>query len=334
LFVTSSSSRSCWKLASAPRDCGELRRSKTDQEVEGRLVDAARTATARNLAAADDLATLNYTGGTTGKSKGALRYHREFSALANAILADFEFPETPSYLAVAPISHVAGTKVLPTLLRGGTVHMLKGFDPEALLKTIERERINFTLFVPTMIYVLLDQPVLDKTDLSSLERMLYGPSRQLRAHSTITDARSADAHRYARAPSTTPPMAVTYRRCRSRICTHMLPVVLASCLLPCLKPARRTCYERIRRHQLGWLLRCRSRCLGGPDRPPFRRRVDQPAAHPGVPVAAPAPAEGSVYAQPGPVPVDAQPGARPTRFLTGPGTADIGIGRVDPGGRP
>src|SRR5215471_2744666 len=217
LSVTSSSSRSCWKLASAPRDCGELRRSKTNQEVEGRLVDAARTATARNLAAADDLATLNYTGGTTGKSKGALRYHRESSALANAILADFEFPETPSYLAVAPISHVAGTKVLPTLLRGGTVHMLKGFDPEALLKTIERERINFTLFVPTMIYVMLDHPALDKTDLSSLELVLYGPSRQLRAHSTITDARSADAHGYARAPSTTPPMAVTYRRCRSRI---------------------------------------------------------------------------------------------------------------------
>ena len=69
-----------------------------------------------------------------------------------------KFPDTPSYLAVAPISHVAGTKVLPTLMRGGTVHMLKGFDPEAVFKTIERERINFTLFVPTMIYVLLDHP--------------------------------------------------------------------------------------------------------------------------------------------------------------------------------
>src|SRR5215471_10181607 len=141
-----------------------------------RTVDAAGTATARNLAGPDDLATLSYTGGTTGKSKGALRYHREYSGLANAILADFEVPETPSYLAVAPISHVAGTKVLPTLLRGGTVHMLKGFDPEAVLKTIEREKINFTLFVPTMIYVLLDHPALDRTDLSSLELLLYGAS--------------------------------------------------------------------------------------------------------------------------------------------------------------
>jgi len=139
-------------------------------------VEQAGSATARCLAGPDDIATLNYTGGTTGKSKGALRCHREYGGFANAILADFEIPEGARYLTVAPISHVAGTKVLPTLMRGGTVHMLKGFDPEAVLKTIEREKINFTLFVPTMIYVLLDHPALDKTDLSSLELLLYGAS--------------------------------------------------------------------------------------------------------------------------------------------------------------
>ena len=61
-------------------------------------VEAAGTASPRNFAGPDDIATLNYTGGTTGKSKGALRYHREYSGFANAILADFEIPDTPSYL--------------------------------------------------------------------------------------------------------------------------------------------------------------------------------------------------------------------------------------------
>jgi len=139
-------------------------------------VDAAGTATPHSFARPDDVATLNYTGGTTGKSKGALRLHREYGGFANAILSDFEIPDSPRYLTVAPISHVAGTKVLPSMIRGGTVHMLKGFDPDAVFKTIERERINFTLFVPTMIYVLLDHPALDKTDLSSLELLLYGAS--------------------------------------------------------------------------------------------------------------------------------------------------------------
>jgi fatty-acyl-CoA synthase len=138
--------------------------------------DDVGTASPRCLAGPDDIATLNYTGGTTGKSKGALRYHREYGGFANAILSDFEIPDSPRYLTVAPISHVAGTKVLPSLMRGGTVHMLRGFDPEAVFRTIERERINFTLFVPTMIYVLLDHPLLDRTDLSSLELLLYGAS--------------------------------------------------------------------------------------------------------------------------------------------------------------
>jgi len=140
------------------------------------LVEAAGSASPRCLASPDDVATLNYTGGTTGKSKAALRHHRENATYLGSILADFEFPDAPRYLAVAPISHVAGTKVLPTLMRGGTVHMLKGFDPDAVLTTIAREKINFTLFVPTMIYVLLDHPKLPQTDLSSLELVLYGAS--------------------------------------------------------------------------------------------------------------------------------------------------------------
>src|SRR6202171_5640927 len=139
-------------------------------------VEHAGTASPRCLAGPGDIATLNYTGGTTGKSKGALRYHRELGGFANAILSDFEIPDQPRYLTVETFSHVAGTKVLPSLIRGGTVHMLKGFDPDAVFRTIERERINFTLFVPTMIYVLLDHPALERTDLSSLELLLYGAS--------------------------------------------------------------------------------------------------------------------------------------------------------------
>ena len=129
-----------------------------------------------DLTDADDYAIINYTGGTTGKSKGAIRRHRSIAASVVATSADFEFPDVPRYLAAAPITHVSGTKVLPSLLRGGTVHLLKGFEPERFLATIEREKINFTLMVPTMIYVLLDHPRLEQTDLSSLELILYGAS--------------------------------------------------------------------------------------------------------------------------------------------------------------
>jgi fatty-acyl-CoA synthase len=129
-----------------------------------------------DLASPGDYAAINYTGGTTGKSKGAIRRHRTLASGMQAISADFEFPATPRYLAAAPITHVAGSKVLPSLVRGGEIHLMKGFDPERFLATIEHEKINFTLMVPTMIYVMLDHPRLDRTDLSSLELLLYGAS--------------------------------------------------------------------------------------------------------------------------------------------------------------
>src|ERR1700716_3594264 len=66
-------------------------------------VESAGSATARDLAGPGDIATLNYTGGTTGKSKGALRYHREYGGFATPNLSDFEISDTPSYLTVAAI---------------------------------------------------------------------------------------------------------------------------------------------------------------------------------------------------------------------------------------
>lgn len=130
----------------------------------------------RDLAVADDISALNYTGGTTGRAKGVMRRQRATMASSLSVLAAFELPESTRYLAVAPISHVSGTKVLPVLIRGGTVRLITGFDPEHVLATIARERIDFTLLVPTMIYTLLDSPALGQADTSSLQLLLYGAS--------------------------------------------------------------------------------------------------------------------------------------------------------------
>ncbi len=140
------------------------------------LAEAAGAVSPVNEAEPGDDAWLSYTGGTTGKSKGVMRRHGSYVAVANGNLADFEWPDDITYLAAAPISHVGGTKIPPTLIRGGRVHMMHGFDPERVLDTIAAERITTALLVPTMIYVLLDHPKLDATDLSSLELLMYGAS--------------------------------------------------------------------------------------------------------------------------------------------------------------
>ena len=133
-------------------------------------------ATARDLSRASDIATLNYTGGTTGQPKGVVKTSAANALMSLTVMAEFELPRRPRFLAVAPISHVTGTNVLPVLCKGGTVHLLERFEPEAMLATMARERINFALLVPTMVYVLLDDPALARHDLSSLELLLYGAS--------------------------------------------------------------------------------------------------------------------------------------------------------------
>src|SRR5260370_38270706 len=77
-------------------------------------VDDAGTVTPRCFAGPDDIATLNYTGGTTGKSKGALRYHREYGGFAHASPSHFEIPATPRSLTGATSIPIAATKILPS----------------------------------------------------------------------------------------------------------------------------------------------------------------------------------------------------------------------------
>ncbi|WP_327287838.1 AMP-binding protein [Streptomyces sp. NBC_01198] len=142
------------------------------------LVSAARnvgTASPWSIFEPGDVATINYTGGTTGHPKGAVRLNSPSPSLSYSdVLADFEIPMTPRYLAVAPMSHASGWKIMPTLMRGGSVHLLDGFSPDRVLSAINRERPNFTLLVPSMIYGLLEELDTQKADVSSLELLLYG----------------------------------------------------------------------------------------------------------------------------------------------------------------
>lgn len=136
----------------------------------------AGSATVIDRSEPSDVAQVNYTGGTTGKAKGAWRTNASLAGSAIGVLSDFELPRRPTYLAIGPISHVTGTKILPTILRGGRVVMLDGFDPDLVCATIARERVDTALLVPTMIYGLLDAPAICQHDLSSLELLIYGAS--------------------------------------------------------------------------------------------------------------------------------------------------------------
>ena len=136
----------------------------------------AGTHTAVDLSQPDDIGALNYTGGTTGRSKGVLRSQRELAAGIVSVMANFPLPRRPVYLAAAPISHAAGLFVGPVLAKGGTIELLPGFAPDAVARRIRDGGANLTLLVPSMIYALLDDPSWRPEDLRSLELLVYGAS--------------------------------------------------------------------------------------------------------------------------------------------------------------
>ena len=112
-----------------------------------------------------------YTGGTTGKPKGALR-----GAVNPAIMLGFMQAldlADPSHvhLVAGPMYHSApGGVALCTHRRGSAVVVMPRFDPEQALWTIERHRCTSTFMAPTLIKRIVDLPeqVRRRYDVSSM----------------------------------------------------------------------------------------------------------------------------------------------------------------------
>jgi len=123
----------------------------------------------------DDLTILMYTSGTTALPKGVMLTFGDFTAYvtANVELADGT-PRGAALLAV-PLYHIAGaTNMMTTLWTGRRLVLMPQFEPRSWLDLVERERITHAFLVPTMLKQLLDQPDLERRDLSSLEILSYG----------------------------------------------------------------------------------------------------------------------------------------------------------------
>jgi fatty-acyl-CoA synthase len=122
----------------------------------------------------EDVSTLSYTGGTTGKPKGVMGTYRSAATMTQIQMTEWQWPDEIRYLVCTPLSHAGAAFFIPTLLRGGCIVVLPGFEPAAVLEAIEKYRITAMMLVPTMLYVLLDHPDIERHDLSSLQTIYYG----------------------------------------------------------------------------------------------------------------------------------------------------------------
>lgn len=123
---------------------------------------------------AETIVRLAYTGGTTGRPKGVMLSNRALVANSMMALAGIPWPaDDIRFLCPAPISHGAGSIILPTLVRGGTIILQQGFEVARFCAALTRYRANVTWLVPTMLIGLLDQAEAAHTDFTSLRTLIW-----------------------------------------------------------------------------------------------------------------------------------------------------------------
>lgn len=104
----------------------------------------------------DDLASLMYTSGTTGRPKGAMNTHRNWHAMATR-MATILPPIGPGdiLLHAAPMSHFSGSVASAYAVNGGAIATLRRFDPEGALAAAVALGATCMPLVPTMLIDLI-----------------------------------------------------------------------------------------------------------------------------------------------------------------------------------
>ena len=125
----------------------------------------------------EDMLYLIYTSGTTGLPKGVMISH--VNALAHIEQAMSASPASKApgerALVTTPLYHAAGlNRIMNAAVKGGTVVLMKHFEAEEFISTLERERINSCNMVPAIMQALVDMPGIETRRFEALRVIYYG----------------------------------------------------------------------------------------------------------------------------------------------------------------
>jgi long-chain acyl-CoA synthetase len=124
----------------------------------------------------EDLASIMYTSGTTGRPKGAMICHRNL--ICNGMTAVNVMKVTPDtkQMILTPLFHASAlhSQLISAVLTASIGVIMKEFKTKESLELMDREKITILVAVPTMYWFWVTYPEFDRYDLSSIELTISG----------------------------------------------------------------------------------------------------------------------------------------------------------------
>lgn len=130
----------------------------------------------RQEMAPDDPAVIIYTAGLTGKPLGAVLTHQNLLSQSTLVRDLYQSTEKDRSLAVIPLFHSFGAAVnmLAALRIGAGIVLMDRFSVEAILKSIEQDKVTYIAAVPRLFLGLAMSPDIGDYDVSSLSFCITG----------------------------------------------------------------------------------------------------------------------------------------------------------------
>ncbi|KAL2468156.1 4-coumarate--CoA ligase-like 5 [Forsythia ovata] len=127
----------------------------------------------------DDTASLLYSSGTTGVSKGVVSSHRNLIAMVQTIVSRFKLDEeNHTFICTVPMFHIYGLAAFATglLAAGATIVILSKFEMDEMLMAIQKYSATYLPLVPPILVALVNNAtaIKKKYDLRSLQSVLSG----------------------------------------------------------------------------------------------------------------------------------------------------------------